>query len=438
MPQPLVFDFYNSIIEVPIEDTTLEMQYLIDQIRDQEEELTYGMQYKKIADASGKDSLGGGIYTAITVRLLDDWRVRFKARPGPDTVQCTISAGNLVGGPGGNPIAPSAYTQIVTIASSSGTIATPTTTNENTNIKYLLASMSGAQKGIGDIFYWDPYSGSNSNNGLTPTTAVQTFASAQALATSGNNDVIFCLSSDPSGVTTVTETLYIMKDTLRVKGPGHIFRLIPTATTDDTVTIDANDVEVTGLYISTAVTGSKNAVAITGDRIFIKDCWISTIRGNGINISSSSLSKIETSVIEHCGTSGTGNGINVTNSTTQLTVSKCIIFDNVNGAVLTGSNSADNLIEDSLIYKNSAYGVNIGSGVTRTTLRSGNTVTNNTTGNTLDNGTASYIETPAGGASASEIADSVWDEVISVHATSGTAGKVLSQAKAKATLASLK
>src|SRR5476651_2252084 len=106
MPQPLTFDFYNSIIEVPDPDVSLDMQYLIDQIRDVEDELTPGLAYERIADAAGKDDLGGGIFSSITVHLLDNWRIRFADRSGPATVQVTVSGGNLVGGPGGNPIAP--------------------------------------------------------------------------------------------------------------------------------------------------------------------------------------------------------------------------------------------------------------------------------------------------------------------------------------------
>ena len=37
MPSPLTFDFYNSIIEVPATDTSLDIQYLINQIRDTED-----------------------------------------------------------------------------------------------------------------------------------------------------------------------------------------------------------------------------------------------------------------------------------------------------------------------------------------------------------------------------------------------------------------
>jgi hypothetical protein len=190
MALPLIFDFYNSIIEVPAPDTTLDMQFLINEIRDTEDELNPGLAYPKIADASGKDDLGGGVYTAITVRLLDNWRVRFEART--ELTQCVISGGNLVGGPGGNPIAPSAYTQVIQLSSASGTISTPDTATENINIKYLLASLGETQKGVGDIYYWDPVSGSNSNTGLTPTAAVQTFAQAHSLVTTGNHDIIFC------------------------------------------------------------------------------------------------------------------------------------------------------------------------------------------------------------------------------------------------------
>jgi hypothetical protein len=436
MALPLIFDFYNSIIEVPAPDTTLEMQYLINEIRDTEDELTPGMAHPKIADASGKDDLGGGIYTAITVRLLDNWRVRFEART--ELTQCTISGGNLVGGPGGNPIAPSAFTQVIQLSSASGVIATPTTSSENTNLRYILASLGEIQKGIGDVYYWDPISGSDANTGLTPTAAVQTFAKAHDdLVTTGHHDVIFCLSSDPTGITTVTETLNITKNTLKVRGPGHVFQLVPIATTDDTVVISANDVEISGLYISTATSGTKNAVTVTGDNALIKDCWISIVRGHGLNLSSTAKTIVDTAVIEHCGASGTGNGINLGQDTTETKIKKCLIFDNKTGVLLSGTGLADNLVEDCLVYKNTAYGANIGSGVLRTTLRGGNTLTNNTPDNTLDNGTDTYIETPAGGASTSEIADAVWAEVITDVTTPGSAGKTLKDAKTKATLASL-
>ena len=434
MPQPLKFDFYNSIIEVPAPDTTLDMQYLINEIRDTEDELSPGLAYNKIADASGKDDLGGGIYTAITVRLLDNWRVRFEARSGPETVQCFITGGNLVGGPGGNPIAPSAYTQVIQQSSAAGVIATPTTTTENINLRYLIGSLTSRQRALGNIFYWDPVTGSDNNNGQTPSTAVATFAKAQDLAVSGNNDVIFCLASHPSGTTTTNETLTITKNNLKIRGPGAIFKIQPTTPNVNTITINAENVEVSGLVISTANSGTGNAISVVGNNAFIQDCWITDSRNHGIDVSSSNLSVITLSVIEHC----VANGINLGNNTTQTTISKCIIFDNANGVNLSGSSLQDNVMENNLVYKHLSYGINIGSNVLRTIVRGGHTFSKNNLGNINDLGTDTYIETQAGGASATEIADAVWDEVLGSHTILGSAAAVLKDARVKATLASLK
>ncbi len=431
MPQPLTFDFYNSIIEVPSPDTSVDLQYFINEIRDTEDELTPAMGYGQIADAFGKQSLGGGSYVGLTLQLRGNWKLRFQARSGPDTVACIVTGGNLVA-ESGNPIAPSAFTQITIAQSSSPTIATP---DDNTNIQYLIESLRSTQVGgIGNTYYWDPVNGSDSNTGTLPSKAVATFAQAQTLATDSNFDVIYCLASDPSGITIVTETLSITKNTLRIRGPGHTFQLKPTSAINDTISIGAHSVEISGVYIETATTGSSDAISITGNRNLIKDCWITNVRGQGVNLITSGFSKITGCAIEHCD----DNGIKVNDSVTQLNISKNIIFDNVNGVYLAGTGVEDNLVENNLIYKHTGYGVSIGTSVTRTNIRGGNTFSKNTIANTLDNGVDTYIETQAGGASATEIADAVWDEVLSSHVTAGTAGRNLKDAKIKATLASLK
>jgi len=437
MALPLVFDFYNSIIEVPAPDITLDLQYLINQIRDNEDNLNPGIAYAKIADASGKDDLGGSVYTAITVRLLDSWRVRFEARLGPDTVQCTISGGNLVGGLDDNPVAPSTYTQVLNLSSSAGTISYPTTT-DTTNLGYLVASLTGSNKGFGNIYYWDPTSGDNANDGLSPSAAKATFSATHDLVTAGNHDIIFCLSTHTSGITTVTETLSITKATTKVKGPGYTFQLIPNASGSDTISVTAGGVEVSGLYISTYTSGTDDALSLTGNLSVIKDCWITTVRSHGITISSAEGTEIINCVVEDAGESGTGNGINLGNSSVRTKIANCIVYSNVDGIALSGTSIADNTIDNCLIYQNSDHGIDIGSGVDRTMVRNGNTIVNNTTDQTVDSGTDTYIETPAGGASSSEIADAVWDEVLTPHDTASSAAKILKDAKLKATLASLK
>ncbi len=430
MPLPLRFDFYNSIIEVPAPDTSLDLQYLINQIRDAEDELSPGMAYSKIADAFGKQFLGGSNYVGLTVMLLDNWKIRFEARPGPDTIACFVTGGNLVA-ESGNPIAPSTYTQVTIAQSSSPTI----TETDDANIKFLIESLRGNQlTAIGNIYYWDPINGNDDNNGTSPTKAVATFNKAQSLASDFGFDIIFCLATDPSGITTVTEPITITKNTLKIRGPGHIFQFKPTTTDNDTITIAAHSVELSGVYIETASTGFANAISATGNRLLIKDCWISNVRGQGINLINSAYSKITSCVIEKCD----NNGVKINNNVSQLTISRNIIFDNDQGILLSGSDIADNLIENNLIYKHVNYGINIDNNVLRTNIRSGNTFNKNLQGNVRDLGIDTYVETQAGGASPSEIADAVWDEILASHTLAGTTGRALKDAKTKATLASLK
>ncbi|MFZ2199876.1 MAG: right-handed parallel beta-helix repeat-containing protein, partial [Microgenomates group bacterium] len=333
---------------------------------------------------------------------------------------------------GANPISPTAFTQVTIAQSTSAALVGNTGTD--TNLVYLVESLRNMHPGWGSTYFWDPVAGNDALDGTSPSTAVLTFATAHTLTTAGHGDVIFCRPTSTSGTTIITETLNITKNNLKIRGPGISVKLIPTSTTDPTVNIAAEHVEFSGFYLETAATGSQNAINVNGDNVLIRDCWIGRSQGDGISVTSSARLRLLTDVIENC----TSSGINFTNITTQSLASKCIINDNQNGISLSGTGLSDNIIENSLIYKNSNYGVTIGAGVARTTIRGGNTITNNTSANTLDLGTDTYIETPAGGASTSDIADAVWNELIDDHATSGTTGRTLRDAKKKATLASIK
>ncbi len=431
----VTFFKYQRIIQVDIAYSSIAIQELYDLIRAYEA-LLENLDYGHLANAYGKQSLGGGITVGITLELINDWRLAFEARAGPGTTLCTVSGGNLVAinQYANNPISATAFTQVNIAQSTSASIIQP---DSDYTVLYLLERLLGKQKSAGSYFYWNPTSGSDTNDGTTPAKAVATFAQAQTLATAGAGDTIFCVASASSGTTTVTETLNITKTNLKVRGPGHTFQLVPTGTTNPTITVAAANVEVAGLYVSTAGTGTQNAITVSANNANIEDCWIATVRGHGISVSGSSRSRITSCVIEHCGASGTGNGINLGNTSTETLISKCIIFDNVNGAVLSGTGLADNVLENNLIYQHSAYGLTVGSGVLRTHVRSGHTFSKNTSGNTQDSGTDTFIETTAGGASASEIADAVWDEVLTGHSIANSASKILKDTKTRATLASL-
>src|SRR4030043_2124318 len=266
MAEPLRYFFEDQIIEVPIPDTTLDLQYLVNQTRDTEDELHPALVYTKIIDAYGKQSLGGGTCVGITVMLLENWKVRFEART--EATSCIISGGNIVA-ESGNPVAPSANVTVSIAQSTSPSIIQAET---DYGMLYLLASMRGSHKSIGSIFYWNPSATDDTGAGTTPATAVKTFSRAHTLVTDGAGAVIFALSTAAGGIST-SEILTITKNNLKVRGPGYPFTLSGTLGSP-TVSISADNVELSGFYITTAGSGTDNGITVTGDKALIQDCWI--------------------------------------------------------------------------------------------------------------------------------------------------------------------
>lgn len=429
----LTFFKTERVIQVDSPQTSVTCQDLINQIRLYEENLN-NLDYPLIANAYGKQALGAGSYIGITLELVNDWRIAFEARPGPDTIACTVSGGNLVAinQYGDNPIKPTAFTQVNIAQSSSPTIIQA---DANYGMLYMLESLRGRNRSVGAIWYWNPTSGSDVNDGLTPSNAVATFNKAQTLATAGAGDIIFALATASGGVTTTTESIAITKSSLKVRGAGYQFQIVPSVSGSPTVNITGDSVEFEGFYIGTAVGGTDNGITVTGDNALIKNVWINGVTGNGLRVTSSARTQIENSAIEN----STLAGISIGDTTSRTKISQSILSGNgANGATVSGTAITDNIFENNLIFNNTGYGVDVGTGVIRTGVRLNHTFSGNTAGATRDLGTGTFIETPAGGASASDIADAVWDEIIGGHTTPGTAGQVLKATKLKATLASLK
>ena len=87
----LSFDHVGKLIGVPQADAQpLTLQTLINAIRT-EEASERGITNPAIATAAGKDDLGGGVMTGITVNLTTTWKLNFAA----GAYQATLSGGNL-------------------------------------------------------------------------------------------------------------------------------------------------------------------------------------------------------------------------------------------------------------------------------------------------------------------------------------------------------
>lgn len=120
-----VINYATQHIDITSPQTDVDIQDLIDFIRG-EEATQIGISYPKIAEASGKESLGGGVSVGITINILGPWQLHF----WEGAYIAKVSGGNLVGGPGGDPIAYSAGVQVLLIQSAASTIVDLTETDD--------------------------------------------------------------------------------------------------------------------------------------------------------------------------------------------------------------------------------------------------------------------------------------------------------------------
>lgn len=116
---PFTFDFGASKIDVNagVVDVDCGALYQACKLAQATEE---GIIYERIASGSGLVSLGPGVQVGLTVELLGAWQLRFPA----GNYIARVAGGNLVGGPGGDPIAYTAGVQALLIQSAASTVVT--------------------------------------------------------------------------------------------------------------------------------------------------------------------------------------------------------------------------------------------------------------------------------------------------------------------------
>jgi hypothetical protein len=114
---PFTFDFQTAriVVDGGVSDVDCAALYAAIKLAQASEE---GIQYERIGAGSGLNQLGPGVQVGLTVELLGAWQLRF-----PDgNYIARVAGGNLVGGPGGDPIAYTAGVQILLIQSAASTV----------------------------------------------------------------------------------------------------------------------------------------------------------------------------------------------------------------------------------------------------------------------------------------------------------------------------
>ncbi len=153
---PFTFDYAADRIQVDAAVADVDVIELYAAIRDAQA-TEEGILHGPIASGSGLVDLGGGVQVGITVQLLGGWQLRF----AEGAYIARVTSGNLVGGPGGNPIAYSAGVQTLLIQSAASTVVTVSeagagsapTASENAAAVWSAASRALTSTVVSDVRY---------------------------------------------------------------------------------------------------------------------------------------------------------------------------------------------------------------------------------------------------------------------------------------------
>ena len=116
---PFTFRFESQLIDVDagVADVDCTGLYAAAKLAQASQE---GIIYDRVAAGSGLSNLGPGVQVGLTVSLLGSWQLRF----GSGNYVARVAGGNLVGGPGDDPIAYTPGVQTLLIQSAASTVVT--------------------------------------------------------------------------------------------------------------------------------------------------------------------------------------------------------------------------------------------------------------------------------------------------------------------------
>jgi len=199
----------------------------------------------------------------------------------------------------------------------------------------------------GNIYHVKPSSGLDSNDGLSPDSALQTLARAQLLATADQNDIVLLYSESNSASSTTdyqSSTLDWAKDGVHLFGvcansPMSLRSRVAFASTYDTAanlfTVSANNCIIANIafYAGVAGTNPTGCMQVTGSRLYFQNCHIAGI-GNDNNDIAGAYSLLvdgaEEVLFDHCniGLNTVDAGTNANSEILFDSAAKNIFFEN--------------------------------------------------------------------------------------------------------------
>lgn len=265
------------------------------------------------------------------------------------------------------------------------------------------AALTESQRGFhtwsGNVYYVDPVNGDTHANGnrggkADPYLTIQDCHDNAVV--DSNHDVIILVPGAAGTVTThtVAATTTISKRYTFIRGPGRDF-IITRSGSGDTIAITADGIEISGVQIGTAGTGSGDGIDITdADYVRLHDCWFLDTRGDGIHVLRGENCRFHDNHFQGTGVSGSGQGIHIVG--TAGSSNDNFIYDNHfaetagDSILIEDGTTNDTVIRNNEIHNSSAWGINIGASSTDAQIHS-NILSENTSGDITDAGTTTTL-----------------------------------------------
>lgn len=302
-----------------------------------------------------------------------------------------------------------------------------------TNIQNIIESLRDDHTAYGNIFYWDPVDGLDSNDGTSPIRGIKTLQHAiDNLVIDSNHDMIIALPTG-SGSTFARESAIINKRYVFIRGPGRDFVMEPNGEPNAaTIAITAEGVEISGMQVNGFSGGTAQfPIHVDGaDFTLLRNVWSSSSTDDGIRINDSAFCKFDR--VQVLG--ATVDGIHVFTNTTKLKITDSSISSSgAEGINISGTGVAHiNIAEGTTIFDNTNFGIKIAVGIDHTMI-SNNIINDNNTSGAVDDSASNTLFYGSDDLAATRIAE-IWklhgadiDNPMTVTPISRDAGAGVSQ-----------
>lgn len=280
------------------------------------------------------------------------------------------------------------------------------------NTKYSVESLRLNHQASGKMFFWNPLSGLDTNDGLTPGTACKTFAHIHDdLVTDYGHDMVVALPGTVGGTST-TENLLITKNYVMLRGPGFDFQINAANDSLHAIAIEGQGVEVSGISVATSATSTVPAIHVIGSFAQLRGLLIRD-SVDGLRITGEAGVVTQYCTVEHVLVHhNLGYGVLIDGKADHINLIDCHIGGNVGDGVkvdLDASTHEVNFLGKTVIHNNTGWGVNIINS-SRTCIFSDTVeIFGNVLGQINDQGLNTYVQSEA---NAADIAAATWAKAV--------------------------